>query len=369
MRKAVVVLPTFNEKESIKDLIENIFRQQKSLPNWTLEVLVVDSQSPDGTGKIIKSLQKTYKEKLHLLETEKEGLGKAYTRGFTYAMENLKPYVLFEMDADLSHDPKEIPNFLKSVEKGADFVVGSRYIKGGSIPANWGFHRKLFSMIGNLIVKLGFMKPQVQDWTSGYRAIKVWLINSSLEKVKKYTGYVFQIALLDQALKKNAHLVEIPIQFTDRRYGKSKIIFGEYIFQILWYILCYSSFIKYVIVGIIGFLIDFGLSFLFIEKVHLAVWLATIISAESAIISNFYWNNSWSFAHKKLEGGWLTYLPQFLKFNLVSVGAIAIQAIGIQISVNILGKKFWYLYKALIIIFIVIPYSYILYNKVIWKDK
>ncbi len=368
MRKTVIIIPTYNESENVKKLIPQIFNITKSIENWEVHIVVVDSNSPDNTQSVILNLIKKY-PKLHLIKTEKKGLGAAYVEGFQTAIEKLKPYVLFEMDADLSHDPKEIPEFLKAVEKGADFVIGSRYIKGGSIPKNWGFHRKLFSTIGNLIVKLGFMKPGIRDWTDGYRAIKVWVVKSSLGFVSKYSGYVFQIALLDQALKKNARIQEVPVHFSDRKYGKSKIIFGEYIFQILWYIFCNSSFIKYVIVGMIGFVIDFGLSYIMIEKLRALIWLATILSAETAIISNFILNNFWSFSYKKIEGGLLTFVPKFLKFNLVSIGALVIQAVGIQLLVNVFGRDLWYFYKAVIIIAIIIPYSYILYNKVIWKEK
>lgn len=368
MRKAAIILPTYNESENVKKLIPQIFDIVENIENWEVHVVVIDSNSPDNTQSVILDLIKKY-PKLHLIKTEKKGLGAAYVEGFKNAMEQLNPYVLFEMDADLSHDPVEIPEFLKAIEKGADFVIGSRYIKGGSIPSNWGWHRKIFSSIGNLIVKLGFMKPGIKDWTDGYRAIKVWVVKSSIDFVSKYSGYVFQIALLDQALKKNARIKEVPVHFSDRKYGKSKIIFGEYIFQILWYIFCNSSFVKYVLVGMSGFIIDFGISYIMIEKLKALIWLSTIISAETAIISNFTLNNYWSFSHKKIEGGTIAFVQKFLKFNLVSAGALIIQAGGIELLVYFFGRHLWYFYKAIIIIVIIIPYSYILYNKVIWKEK
>ena len=160
MRKAVIVLPTYNEAGSIEDITKRIFDATSNIPNWSVEILVVDSSSPDKTGEIVKRMQKTYKG-LHLLETPKEGLGKAYMRGFEYATETIKTFVIFEMDADGQHDPKEIPNFLKQIEQGADFVIGSRYIKGGSIPKEWGIDRKFFSVFGNWIIRLGFMKQNI----------------------------------------------------------------------------------------------------------------------------------------------------------------------------------------------------------------
>ncbi|MGB9883345.1 MAG: polyprenol monophosphomannose synthase [Microgenomates group bacterium] len=263
MKKALIILPTYNEAGNIEKLIEQIFEQQKNLDKWQLEVLVNDSQSKDGTAKIVKKLQKKYQNKLYLLETKKEGLGKAYYQAFLYAKEYIKPFVVFEMDADLSHNPKDISKMLKEIEKGADLVIGARYVAGGSIPKNWGLHRKIFSFFGNLIIRLGFMNLKIHDWTSGYRAIKFWILNNSLDHIKDYSGYVFQIALLDFALKNKANIVEVPINFIDRKYGQSKIFFLQYIFSIFLYILKFSSFVKFVVVGMVGFVVDFGLMYFF----------------------------------------------------------------------------------------------------------
>ena len=371
MRRAVIIVPTYNEVENIKILVPKIFDVARRVVNWELHVVIVDSHSPDDTGKAVINLIKKY-PRLHLLRTEKLGLGRAYIEGFLIAIKKLNPYLLFQMDADLSHNPEAITDFLKKIESGADFVIGSRYMKGGSIPADWGLHRKIFSFFGNLIVRFGFMKLTITDWTSGFRAIKVWIINSVLKNVDNYSGYVFQVALLDNAVKINARVAEVPINFRDRKIGMSKINALQYVFQTLFYVFSHSSFIKYVIVGFIGFFIDFGISYFFIEKVKIAkniFWMATVISAETAIISNFFLNNFWSFSHKKISHGIASYFFSFFKFNLVSLGALIIQAVGIQMLTNFFGPAYWYIYKVLIIGFIIIPYSYILYNKFIWKSK
>ncbi|OGK14784.1 hypothetical protein A3C98_01085 [Candidatus Roizmanbacteria bacterium RIFCSPHIGHO2_02_FULL_37_15] len=368
MRKAVIILPTYNEVGAIEQVITEIYRITKENKNWEVHVLVVDSNSQDGTQeKVLKLIKKL--PRLTLLQTEKKGLGKAYVQGFQQTLERINPYLIFEMDADLSHDPKKIPEFLKQIENGADFVIGSRYIKGGSIPNNWGIHRKIFSVGANLVIRFGFMKPQITDWTSGFRAIKSWLIKKAIPHIKNYSGYVFQVAILDFAIKHKAHISEIPIQFKDRIHGKSKINSIQYIIQTFLYVFLNSSFIKFALVGVIGFIIDFGISFLFIEKLKYAVWLSTLLSTETAIVSNFLLNNFWSFSHKRLEPRLSVYLPNFLKFNFVSSGSVLIQTLGVQLAVNLFGRKLWYIYKILIIIFIIIPYSYILYNKFIWKEK
>jgi len=368
MKKLVVVLPTFNEKGNISDVIENILVQQKKLINWEMVILVVDSRSQDGTADEVKKLQRVHPN-LMLLETPKEGLGRAYTRAFSYLDEKVHPYLVIQMDADLSHDPKEIPALIKKIEKGADFVIGTRYSKGGSIPTDWGLHRKIFSILGNQVIKFGFMKPKITEWTNGYRAIKFWLVKKAFDHIKNYSGYVYQIAFLDFALKNNAVLDEIPIHFKERKSGVSKINAVQYIANILLYVFAHSSFIKFVIVGFLGFFVDFGISYLLIEKMYRPIWTATLISTEIAIACNFLLNNFWSFSHKKIDGGFLSFIFSFLKFNLVSSGSVAIQTLGLQLLVSVFGKDLWYLYKVVIITFVIIPYSYILYNKVVWKSK
>lgn len=368
MKKVVVIAPTYNEKGEIENLVNKIFDQSKKLLNWEIYLLIVDSHSKDGTVKIIRKLQEKF-PRLHLLETEKEGLGKAYLKGFKYCEEKINPYLIIQIDADGQHDPDKIPEFIKKIEQGADFVVGTRYSKGGSIPSNWGLHRKILSIGANLIVKFGFMKLKVTEWTNGYRAVKFWLVKNAYDHLKNYSGYVFQVAFLDFAIKNNAVLGEIPIHFKERTTGISKINALQYSSQTFLYVFNNSSFIKYVIVGFAGFFVDFGISYIAIEKFHRPVWLGTILSGETAIICNFLLNNFWSFAHKKIKGGFGSFLWSFLKFNLISSGSVLIQIVLLQLLIVLLGKQFWYIYKVIIIGFVIIPYSYILYNKVIWKTK
>jgi dolichol-phosphate mannosyltransferase len=377
MKKAVIVIPTYNEKDNVAPLIEKVFDAVREKTNWDTHVLIVDSDSPDGTQQTVEGLIKKY-PRLHLLKTKKAGLGRAYTEGFRMAIDKLNPFVLFEMDADLSHDPSKIPQFLEKIEKGADFVIGSRYIKDGSIPANWGLHRKILSVTANLFVRLGFMKLGVSDWTGGYRAIKVWIVKDAFSHIEKYSGYVFQVALLDFALSKNARVAEVPINFVDRTAGVSKINAAQYSLQTIWYTLSHSSFVKFVIVGLLGFAVDFSFAFLFINVFHMAKVVANIWSAEVAIVFNFLINNFWSFGHKAIKGGVLAYVPKFIQFNLVSLGSVAIQAAGMFLALKFLGDTTvnlgiavpsWAIYKVLILAFVIIPYSYVLYNKVVWRNR
>lgn len=367
MKKAVIVIPTYNEAENIKRLTETIFDVVKPLKDWQFEIVIVDSNSPDRTADIVKSLQKTNKA-VHLVETAKEGLGKAYIRGFDYALDTLLPDVLFEMDADYSHDPKVIPHFIKKIEAGADFVIGSRYRKGGSIPKDWGIDRKIFSVIGNLIIRLGFMKLKVTDWTSGYRAIKADIVRESEQHVEKFTGYVFQVAILDYAIKNHAVVAEVPIRFTDRKYGVSKINSGQYISNTLWYVFTHSSFIKFVITGGIGFFLDFAILYLLYRVVGWPIWLSQLLSAESAVLSNFMFNNFWSFSYKR-QAGKRRFLKNLIKFHGVSTGSLLMQTTAITAYEFFFGDNYVFVFKVFMIFVVIIPYSYILYNRVVWKQK
>src|SRR3989344_1126529 len=155
--KIVVINPTYNEKGNIERLItileEEVFPKIK---NHEMHILVADDNSPDGTGKIVEDLTKKYKN-LHLVTGPKQGLGAAYVRAMTFAIEKLDADVMFEMDADFFHDPHKIPEFLQKIDEGYDMAIGTRYSGGGSIPANWGLHRKAFSKVANMIIRVILM--------------------------------------------------------------------------------------------------------------------------------------------------------------------------------------------------------------------
>lgn len=378
MKTAVVVLPTYNEKDNISSLIPAIFTSQKNIDRWKLKILVVDDNSPDNTAYAVRHLQKKYSN-LHLVLGKKEGLGKAYQRGFMYALHTLKPDVLFEMDADWSHDPKMIPSFLNAIDEGNDMVIGSRYMKGGSIPANWAWYRKVFSILSNFFVRIGFMHLSQKEWTNGYRAIRTWVVEKNLPSMGLYNGYVFQIAFLDKTLKLGAKIFEIPIHFTDRSKGESKIDAPLYIWNIIHYVVTHSSFIRYFVVGVIGFALDFFIAYLLITWRVTSKVAANMISSEVAIISNFLWNNFWSFSHKRIAGNSSVLFKQFFIFNLIASGSILIQGGGLGLALKLFGDReisilnfsidSWIVYKVFIIACIIIPYSYMLYNKIVWKSK
>ena len=228
MKHVVVVLPTYNEKENIGRLIKAIFAQATNLHDLKLSVLVVDDSSPDRTQDVVTALMKDY-QNLHLLSGKKEGLGVACMRGFHYAMRQLQADIVVEMDADFSHNPSDLPLLLGRIQEGADFVIGSRYIPGGSIPKNWPFYRKLNSKLGNIFAKhIAGLNP-VNDCTSGYRAMRASILKKIHVSKIDVKGYAFLLKLLFSAKKNNAIIIEVPIHFIDRHSGKSKMGMGDII--------------------------------------------------------------------------------------------------------------------------------------------
>ena len=374
MKRAVVILPTYNERENIAPLIRQLQDQFRHITNYRMSILVVDDNSPDGTQTVVRELLLKHPN-VHLLTGPKQGLGKAYLRGMDYALNRLKADVVFEMDADFQHNPKQVPEFLKKLEEGYDIVVGARYIPGGSVPKNWGWHRKIFSRVGNLLVRLSLMRFNQHEWTNGFRAIRSSVYLRVRDKLLDYTGYTFQVAFLHQALLLNKKIGEIPNKFADRRWGKSKIG-AEYIKNLLLYLVQQTlinppQFLRFLIVGGIGFIVQF-ITFRLLRGADLRPALATALSAEVAIVSNFIWNNSWTFADQKIFTV-KQILIKFFQFNLTSLGSIIIQAIISEIGTRTLGIRYLafgintddvYL---MIGILVGLFWNYTMYKLVIWK--
>ncbi|MDD3236770.1 MAG: polyprenol monophosphomannose synthase [Candidatus Gastranaerophilales bacterium] len=223
--KVIIILPTYNESSNIKDFLEAVLNEIELIERNTffeIKVLIIDDYSPDGTAKIVSELAKK-QDKINILMNKNRGLGNAYIVGIEYAMANLSADVIMQMDSDFSHRPDEIKNLLKGIEEGYDFVIGSRYIKGGSIHRNWGYLRVLNSKIGNLFAHVIAGIQGVKDCTSGFRAIQVNILKEIDLPNTKTSGYGFLMEILLKSYKKNAKIKEIPIRFEERKSGLSKI--------------------------------------------------------------------------------------------------------------------------------------------------
>ncbi len=213
----IVVIPTFNEKENIASLVEAIFLLQQDF-----HVLVIDDSSPDGTAEIVKKLQSKYPRKLFLEERKgKLGLGTAYIHGFKWSV-NQGYHFIFEMDADFSHNPKDLQRLYEACKiQGADVAIGSRYVKGGG-NVNWPRDRVLLSKGGSIYTRLITWMP-VKDPTAGFVCYRKEVLETiNLDQIR-FVGYAFQIEMKFAAWKLGFSIKEVPIIFEDRRYGISKM--------------------------------------------------------------------------------------------------------------------------------------------------
>ena len=215
MNPALVIIPTYNERDNLEAISSAVLAADRRL-----DVLVVDDNSPDGTGELADQLAKSEPRIKVLHREQKEGLGRAYLHAFRWALEHGYQYVM-EMDADFSHDPKYVPRFLDEAEAGADLVLGSRYVHGGGT-VNWGPARRFISKGGSLYART-ILGVDVKDLTGGFKCFRRTVLESLALDAVKSTGYAFQIELTYRALKAGFKVKEIPIVFEDRRVGQSKM--------------------------------------------------------------------------------------------------------------------------------------------------
>ena len=371
--KIAHIIPTFNEKDNIGQMIEAIFKISRNYPKWQTHIIVVDDKSPDGTAGIVRKLQKKYKS-VYLLLKKKEGLGRALIMGYQYAVKKLKADVVIPNDADFQWDPTDFPKLVKKIEEGFDVVVASRHVQGGKV-IGWNWFRNLNHEVSNsLLAWFVAGVHEVKDHAGNFKAIRVKNILEKvpLEKMEN-AGFSFQLHILYELSKTGAKFTEVPVVFVERRRGISKIGFNRfYIRDIFEYIKSSLSirfdrskrFFKYGIVGLFGLMIQTIIS-KFLINFHLNPGISVSLGAEAAIISNFLMNNYWTFDSHVISG--LKLLNKFIQFNTASFGAVVIQGIVVHLGTSLFGKGAWFFSMLFAIFAIVIPYSYFIYNRLIWK--
>ncbi len=220
MSDSLIIIPTYNEKENIEKIIRKIFSLEKAF-----HILIVDDGSPDGTGSIVKGLQTEFANQLHIQErTGKLGLGTAYIHGFKWALERSYQFI-FEMDADFSHDPNDLIRLYNAnAIEGGELAIGSRYVSGVNI-VNWPMTRLLMSFFASKYVKFITGMP-IHDSTAGFKCYKRQVLETiNFEKIQ-FVGYAFQIEMKFKAWKYGFNVVEVPVIFTDRTEGTSKMSGG-----------------------------------------------------------------------------------------------------------------------------------------------
>lgn len=229
MSSGVVIIPTYNEIENIESIIRAVFSLEK-----VFHILIVDDNSPDGTAQKVVELQTEFSEKLFIeVRKKKSGLGTAYVHGFKWALQRNYEYI-FEMDADFSHNPKDLERLHEACVNGADLAVGSRYVTGVNV-VNWPLSRVLLSYFASVYVRM-ITGMKIMDATAGFICYKKHVLETiNLDKIK-FIGYAFQIEMKYRAFAKKFNIQEVPVIFTDRTKGQSKMsgaIIKEAVFGVL----------------------------------------------------------------------------------------------------------------------------------------
>ncbi len=379
--KIVIISPTYNERENIAKLIpvleEEIFPKIK---DHHMYLLIVDDNSPDGTAAEVQEQMKKY-HNVKLLTGEKKGLGAAYVKGMHYAMHEMEADAIMEFDSDFQHNPHDIPRLIAAMDEGADYVIGSRYIPGGSIPKEWGIDRKFLSVFGSLITRIVWLKFDIHDMTSGFKLTKTsYLKQVDLDHLLSH-NFAYKMQILHDIVRMGAKVKEVPIAFLERERGASKISKQDQ-FESLYVVLRLGIYdrkriIKFLFVGGTGFIVQLSVIYLAITLGAEQV-IATMIGGEAAILSNFTLNNLWTFKDTQKIKQHGNIFQRLLKFNTASLLSIAIQTTVVAIAVRIYGEYVTLfgqnIHTSLVIviptiIFLVIPLNYFIYNKIIWKTQ
>jgi len=385
MRTVLVVIPTYNEAQNIPTLLEGVFKTQSKLSEYDVKVLVVDDSSPDGTGELVRKWSKKNR-KLHLLTGKKAGLGSAYLRGFKHAVKRFDPYAVVMMDADMSHDPSAIPSLLAALESGADYVIGSRYIHGGTIPGNWPLLRIVNSRVANFLARtLVGISGDILDLTGGFKAMRCSALKKALERDISASGYVFQVSLLQAFLSQKSIVKEVPIRFVDRKYGISKLRTRdilEFIYRA--YHLNPQSpirrMLRFALVGASGAVVNIGALFVLVHALGLGVLVSAAFAIEVSIISNFFMNEYYTFRivpEGSIEEGFGESLKPDksardirIPVRLAQFNAGALVGAGISFTVlTLLYSKFGmnYLLADVVAIATAMSWNYWMSTRLIWQ--
>lgn len=340
--KTTIIVPTYNEEKVIASTIDELQVFMLLLEKYKINILIFDSHSSDNTVLEIKKLQARYGNIILLQEGKKSGLGSAYIQAMQYAMDELKSDIVFEYDADGSHQPKYIPLMLAQLEH-CDCVVGSRYVPGGAVDEGWCFYRKFLSRGASWLSQI-FLSRKFKDYTSGFRATKTQALKKINLKNLFSKQYAYKIHLFWELYKTGARIEEFPIEFVDRKQGKSKLPRFN-ILESIWVLLKLryremKRFIKMCVCGTCGMAVQFVLFNLL--RLHFHETISVPISIEAAIVTNFFVHNTISFREYKISKQQkLSYwLNQFGKFNLLSLLSMLIQTLIMHAGITVFGSSF-----------------------------
>lgn len=377
---AVVIIPTYNEAGNIGRMIDYLnARIFSRITDWRMHIVVVDSNSADGTGIVVTEKAVAFPHVHLVAETERNGIGAAYLAGFKYAIEQLHADAVFEFDADFQHPPELIPIMLAKMDEGYDYVLGSRKMRGGGETAARSLFRSALTAWGGFAARfiLFFPGPYfrlVTDPTTGLKLTRVkgCLDRIPLDQSRLYSrqfGYRFQ--LLSEIVRAGARYAEIPLQFQDRFSGASK--FRPYtIVETLavclrtrWHDSQTQAFLKFACIGFVGYLINAVSLQLLSARMDNEV-LAWAFSTELAMISNFTFNNIWTFKRGRIRG-MRNMAVKFAHYNGTTLGALLVQTLVGTAGVMLFGARYRQWLLIAVIMFFTVPYNWLMYNKVIWR--
>ncbi|OGC50300.1 hypothetical protein A2716_03770 [candidate division WWE3 bacterium RIFCSPHIGHO2_01_FULL_40_23] len=369
--RIVVVTPTYNEIENIDKFLDALKAQFKGVPSCEMHSVIVDGNSTDGTTEAVRKKVKE-NPNIHLLvEEKKTGLGSAYILGMKYAISELKADGIVEMDADFQHDPKDVKRFVAKLNEGYDYVLGSRYIKGGSIPDSWALYRKLLSFFGNLLSRIVLGLFEIHDVTSGYRISRVSTLSKvNLEDLDR-KAYTYKIQLLYEMKMKGGKIGEIPIAFGLRDRGDSKME-KENIIESLKLIFKLrikknASFFKFLIVGSAGLFVQTSIFYFLVLFYKINPSVSLLPAFLAAVVTTFTFNNLWSFKERKIVRV-DEKMKKFIIFCLINIGTYFIQKGFIVLSQSVFGKVIFVLLVGYPLgILIGLIWNYLLYSKIVWE--
>lgn len=366
--KVIIIIPTYNEASVISETITAVLKETSNTPGFDCQLLIFDSNSTDGSPNKLKHWAER-EERLHFQsEPIKSGLGAAYLQSMRYAMDVLKADIVFEYDADGSHKPEYIKPMLDKLAF-ADVVVGSRYVEGGAIPKDWGAHRKLLSKLGNQVARL-FLTNKYKDFTSGFRATRTLVLNKILPEKFLTTGYAYKLQLFWLLHKVGAVITEHPIIFIDREKGYSKLPSNSIIDSLRVLIHLRVSelqlYIKMCMVGLSGVLLQFGV-FNFLRSI-VGPTSAIQIAVMAAIISNFVFNNMFTFKNAKLRQS--NFIKRFILYAIYSYLMVMSQSAWMYFAIKHIGQSVWFenFFVAIGIIAGSVL-NYFFYSKIVWLSK
>ncbi len=371
--KVTIVIPTYNEVENIKRLVPVLFEEFAKYPNYEWSALFVDGNSPDGSSQEIQKFSATDSRIHLLLEPEKRGLGSAYLSGFREAIDNLKADIIVEMDADFQHDPKDVIRLVREIDNGYDYVIGSRFVAGGSIPKEWAFYRKFLSFGGSLFSKVVLGIYSINDFTSGFKCSRVAGFLDKVDFTQVISkGFAYKINLLYKMHLLGAKFKEIPIEFGLRDRGDSKMENNNFSDSLKVVLLLRfkqsKSFFKFVIVGFSGLFVDL-LIFNVLRILTSNSVASALISGAIAMFTTFMLNNYWSFGERKIESiskqviGIVVYVAS-------SSVPILVRSKLVHYSTDTFGDTFIVSNISFFIgIVFGLIWNYTVYSRIIWKKK